>query len=153
MKIIKLSLLLIILCAITSFPQVTAIDLAYLIHDLNKIIGERYYILKNYSSPNEVTVVIFKRYKVSYNGNVTYYEYPDDMIKFLSSNMNKSYNFKIHFEISPYVPPSWIDESIRKEQIKYILIISLVGIFSLFIGFIIFRSSTLKSERKTQPHL
>jgi hypothetical protein len=152
MKIIKLSLLFVILCAGASFPDVSTVDLAYLINDLNKIIGEKYYILKNTSSKNEVTVVIFKRYDVSFNGRVTYHEYPSDMIKFLTTNMNKAHNFKVNFEISPYVPPAWIDESIRKEQIKYIIILSVVGVIAiLFVVYIIARSRGIKPQSNIQP--
>lgn len=154
MKILKLSLLFIILFGSASFPDVSTVDLAYLINDLNKIIGDRYYILKNTSSNNEVTVVIFKRYDVSYNGTVTYHEYPADMMQFLTANMNKAHNLKINFEIAPYVPPAWIDESIRKERIKVILIISLVGVIAGFIFMIIIRrSSGIKPKSNIQPHI
>jgi uncharacterized protein YybS (DUF2232 family) len=146
MKNIKLSLLVVLVFITASFSQIITNDLDNLRNDLNRLLGKRYYILKNYTSGNEVTVVIFKRFDVTRNGGITYYEYPENMINFLSKNINRSYSFKIKFEVAPYVPPTWIDDSIRKEKIMLFLLSTLIGVISLFVGFIIYRRFSLRSN-------
>ncbi len=152
MKIFIITLLTIILTLTSSFSQVATSDLANLTNDLNHLLGKRYYILKNNKSENELTVIIYKRYDVTRDGKISYYEYPENIIDFLSKNVNRSYKFKINFEISPYIPSSWIDESIKKENIKLILIISLIGVISIYVGFILYRIFTRKSKNQTHDN-
>ena len=154
MKTLNLALILSILISLSSSSaQIKSSDLDHLKADLNHLLGQRYYILKNNKTGNEVTVIIFKKYSVTRDGKISYYEYPGDIVKFLSKNINKSYNFKIDFQLSPYIPPSWIDESIRKENIKLMLLLTLGGVASIFIGFIIFRSFAIRAEKIKQKKI
>jgi len=151
MKKLSLTIILLIIIPISaSIAQIASRDLDNLKNDLNHLLGNKYYILKNNKLENEVTVIIFKRYDVTWDNKINYYEYSENIISFLSNNLNKSYKFKINFEISPYIPSPWIDESIKKEKFKLILLIALFGVIFLFIIAIILRSFTLKSKNKYQ---
>ncbi len=150
MKKLNLTIILSILISISaSFAQIASSELDNLKNDLNHLLGNKYYILKNNKLENEVTVIVFKRYDVTWNNKIIYYDYPENVISFLSKNINNSYKFKINFEISPYIPSPLIDESIKRDKIKLILLISLFGVIFLFIGAIILRIFVYKSKNNS----
>ena len=141
-----ISTLIILLIFIIS---VRADNVSNLEKDLNSLVGENYYIF-NFEN-NDATIIIKKRFSVDILGNVKVYEYSPDFMNFIQRNFSQKYPYKFTFELQPDVPPYQIDEEIKKKRLGTLLLSALIGVISLYIGFIIFR--IIKTRREGQKYI
>jgi len=107
---------------------------------LNLLIGHNYYFIdNNISQPTTKHVNIIKRYDASWNGIVTIYEYPSNYLEYLDNYFKNTSRTKLIFSILPHIPNDLINEAIRKEQLKIMLLFSILGTFGLFFSVLLYR--------------
>lgn len=109
--------------------------------DLDALVGSRYYIIENRrDGADDITVLVFKRFTLDGNGKPVCTEYPDGYAAFLEAALKRNHRAGITVQIAPFIPNDRIDAHIRREQLKIILVASLLGVFSLFFGVILYRA-------------